>query len=123
MLTRFRTPIIIFVVLLLLFAGAEILTRALGFGSFPVYDVNNDLKYIPAANQHGSFMNRNRWEFNDRHMGDPVDWKPEKHPNILLIGNSIVMGGLPYDREDKLGPLLEKALSGTYTVWSIAAGG
>jgi hypothetical protein len=40
-----------------------------------------------------------------------------------LIGNSIVLGGNPFNHQDKLGPLLEKDLGGRYTIWSAAAGG
>lgn len=123
MSARYRTLLIIAVALTTSFAGAEILARALGFGSFPVYDVSDDLKYIPAADQSGLFRNKNRWVFNDRHMGNAGNWAPDKKPDVLLIGNSIVLGGLPYDRDDKLGPLLQKDLGAAYTVWSVAAGG
>lgn len=94
-----------------------------GYGSYPIYDVDNEIKYIPAASQRGSFLNRNDWYFNDRHMGNKSNWDPEKHPNLLLIGNSIVLGGNPFNHDDKLGPLLEKDLDGRFTVWSAAAGG
>jgi hypothetical protein len=52
-------------------------------------------EYILAANQHGRFLNRNAWYFNDRHMGNISNWRQEKHPDFLLIGNSIVLGGNP----------------------------
>jgi hypothetical protein len=94
-----------------------------GFGSYPIYDIDNEIKYIPAANQHGSFRNGNAWYFNDRHMGNISNWRQEKHPDILLIGNSIVLGGNPFTHADKLGPLLEMDLGGDATVWSVAAGG
>ncbi|MGH6847441.1 MAG: hypothetical protein ACREC0_08370 [Methylocella sp.] len=95
--------------------------RYVGFGSYPIYDIDNDIKYIPGANQHGRFRNRNFWYFNDRHMGNISDWRPERHPNVLLIGDSIVFGGNPFNHGDKLGPLLEKGLGATTTVWSVAA--
>ncbi len=123
MATRYRIYIAIVLAPLLLFAGSEVAFRIAGFGSFPVYDVDNDLKYIPSANQAGVFMDRNRWEFNNRHMGNVVNWSPDRHPDVLLIGNSIVLGGLPFDRDQKLGALLERALQGSYAVWSVAAGG
>jgi hypothetical protein len=94
-----------------------------GFGSYPIYDIDNEIKYIPAANQHGTFINRNAWYFNDRHMGNISNWRQEKHPDILLAGNSIVLGGNPFNHDDKLGPLLEKDLGAATTVWSVAAGG
>jgi hypothetical protein len=68
------------------------------------------MKYIPAANQHGLFLNRNSWFLNNQHMGKIENWSTEKQPNILLLGNSIVFGGLHFTHEEKLGPLLEKNL-------------
>jgi hypothetical protein len=123
MSARSRNTIRILLAVLFLFLGTEVILRFSGFGSFPVFDVSDDLKYIPSANQSGAFMNLKRWAFNDRHMGNTVNWTPYKHPNILLIGNSIVMGGNPYDQDEKLTASLEKALHGSFSVWSIAAGG
>jgi hypothetical protein len=56
-------------------------------------------------------------------MGNISNWRQEKHPDFLLIGNSIVLGGNPINHDDKLGPLLEKELGAGSTVWSVAAGG
>jgi hypothetical protein len=56
--------------------------RIAGFGFSPIYDVDNDLKYIPSANQAGAFLDRHRWAFNDRHMGNTVNWSPERHPDL-----------------------------------------
>ena len=56
-------------------------------------------------------------------MGTATAWNPDAHPNILLIGNSIVMGGNPYDQHDKLGPLVQQQVGTDYSVWPIAAGG
>lgn len=119
-----RSPILISAVLfVVLFTSAEMYLRYAGFSSYPVYDIDPQIKYIPAANQHGSFLNHNAWYFNDRHMGNIANWTAAKHPNILLMGNSIVLGGNPFNHPDKLGPLLERDLGGRYTVWSAAAGG
>jgi hypothetical protein len=122
-MVRRRPIVIISILFLLLFISSEIYLRHAGFASYPVYDVDAQIKYIPAANQHGRFLNHNAWFFNDRHMGNISNWSTGNHPNILLIGNSIVLGGNPFDHQDKLGPLLEKDLGGRYTVWSAAAGG
>jgi hypothetical protein len=59
--------------------------------------------------------------FNNRHMANISNWSPEIHPNLLLIGNSIVLGGDTSNPEERLGPLLEKDLGGRYTAWSVAA--
>jgi hypothetical protein len=112
------------IILLLIFVGTEITLRIAGFGSFPVYDVTDKgVLYIPSANQSGIFMNKYHWAFNDRHMNNAANWDPDKHPDVLLIGNSVVLGGNPYDQNDRLGASLERALHGAYTVWSVATGG
>jgi len=103
--------------------GAEAALHLTGFGSYPVYDLDGGLRYVPAANQSGRFLNRNAWFFNDRRMGNADNWTPTKHPNVLLVGNSVVLGGLPYDQADKLGPLLERSMGNGAVVWSAAAGG
>ncbi|MGH6834862.1 MAG: SGNH/GDSL hydrolase family protein [Methylocella sp.] len=115
--------VITFIFFTFLLIALEIYLRYAGYGSYPIYDLDNDVQYIPAANQHGMFRNRYTWFFNNRHMGNIANWSPEIHPNLLLIGNSIVLGSNTFNPEDKLGPLLEKDLGGRYTVWSVAAGG
>ncbi|MGH6822913.1 MAG: SGNH/GDSL hydrolase family protein [Methylocella sp.] len=119
-----RRPIVITAIFFtFLLISSEIYLRYAGYGSYPIYDVDNDIRYIPAANQHGRFRNLYTWFFNNRHMGNILNWSPEIHPNLLLIGNSIVLGGNTFTPEDKLGPLLAKDLGGRSTVWSVAAGG
>ena len=56
-------------------------------------------------------------------MGTGNNWDPIKRQNLLLIGNSIVIGGNPFDQKERLGALIEKDLNGKYDVWPIAAGG
>lgn len=55
-------------------------------------------------------------------MGDISNWRQEKHPDFLLIGNSIVLGGNPINHDDKLGPLWEKELGAGSTVSPRAVG-
>lgn len=110
-------------IILTLFMGLETYLHLAGFGSYPIYLLDGQIKYIPASNQSGVFLNRNHWFFNDRHMGNSDNWTPDKHPDVLLLGNSIVLGGNPYDHNEKLGPLLQNALGDKYSVWSAAAGG
>lgn len=117
-----RRPIVITVIFFaFLLISAEIYLRYAGFGSYPIYDIDNEIQYIPAANKHGTYRKRDTWFFNNRHMGNILNWSPEIHPNLLLIGNSIVLGGDTFSPEDRLGPLLEKDLGRRYTVWSVAA--
>jgi hypothetical protein len=56
-------------------------------------------------------------------MGTGNNWDPTKRQNLLLIGNSIVIGGNPFGQKERLGTLVEKDLNGKYDVWPIAAGG
>jgi hypothetical protein len=117
-----RRPIVITVIFFtFLLISLEIYLRYAGFGSYPIYDIDNEIQYIPAANQHGMLRNRDPWFFNNRHMANISNWSPEIHPNLLLIGNSIVLGVDAFNPEDRPGPLLEKDLGGRYTVWPVGA--
>lgn len=106
-----------------LFVFTEAALRLAGAVDFPVYHVDDEIGYIPEPNQSGSFLRTHGWVFNDRSMGTAAKWNPAGHPNILLIGNSVVMGGNPYDQKDKLGPLLQRDIGIDYALWPIAAGG
>ena len=101
----------------------EASVRLSGITDFPIYTWDTVIGYIPSANQRGSFLNKNSWAFNDRHMGTEKNWSPTEKSNLLLIGNSIVMGGNPYNQPDKLGPQLQSALGSQVNIWPIAAGG
>jgi hypothetical protein len=109
-------------ILLALILGTELAVRLGGLVNFPVYHVDAEIGYIPKANQAGAFLDRNSWVFNDRSMGTALPWSPAR-PGILLIGNSIVMGGNVFDQKNKLGPLLQQQMGDTFTIWPIAAGG
>ncbi|RFO95808.1 hypothetical protein DIC66_16615 [Rhodoferax lacus] len=89
---------------------------------FPIYMTDQSIGYLPKPNQEGKFLNENTWVFNDRSMGTPAPWNPAAKPNVLLIGNSIVMGGNPYNQPDKLGPLVQALLGDKVAVWPIAVG-
>jgi hypothetical protein len=112
------TSVVLFVVL-----AAELVVRASGAVAFPTYVVDKEIGYIPKPNQAGSFLRSRDWVFNDRSMGTGRGWSPSGGRNLLLIGNSIVMGGNPFQQKDKVGPLLEKELGNVFVVWPIAAGG
>lgn len=120
---RLKTIRNIFLICVGLLAIAETGVRLSGLTDFPVYTVSNDIGYIPQANQTGTFLNKNSWVFNDRSMGVESNWSPTAKSNIIVIGNSIVMGGNPYDQKDKIGPLLQVGIGDRYAVWPIAAGG
>ena len=100
---------------------AEIAARAVGIIDFPLYDADNVIGYIPKANQQGRFLQKNEWQFNELHMGSGP-FKPSAKNDLLLIGDSIVLGGNPVSQPDRLGQQLEKALSDKASVWPISAG-
>jgi hypothetical protein len=103
--------------------AGELAVRASGATDFPVYAVDPAIGYYPLPNQSGSFLHFNRWFFNDRSLGVERPWNPDGRINVLLIGNSVVIGGNPYDQQDRLATLLQKRLGDRYAVWPVAAGG
>ena len=107
----------------LLIVGTEVTVRLSGAVDFPLYSVDDEIGYAIKPNQEGHFLNKNHWVFNDRGMGIQKNWEPSSKPNLLLLGNSIVMGGNPYNQSDKLGPLLQTKLGDRVTVWPVAVGG
>lgn len=102
---------------------AEGFARALGLVDFPLYEANAQIGYIPAADQHGSFHNKNDWQFNAFHMGAP-GFEPDSERDVLLIGDSLVYGGNAYRQAERLGPSLQGNLQerGGAAVWPISAG-
>jgi len=108
---------------LLVVAVVEAAIRLSGITDFPAYAVDDELGYVVKPNQSGHFLVKNSWSFNSKSMPTAVEWNPSAHPNILLIGNSIVMGGNPYDQQDKLTTMLTSNLGGAYQIWPAAIGG
>lgn len=106
-----------------LFLLLEVGLRAVGFLDFPTYELHNSIGYLPRASQEGAFLRKNRWHFNDRHMPIARNWTSSEPLDILLIGNSIVMGGNPYDQSEKLSPILESFLGPGGRIWPCATGG
>lgn len=102
-----------------LLVGGELAVRLSGMADFPLYRADRAIGYIPRANQHGSFLHSHRWVFNDRSMGVAAPFRPTPD-GVLLLGDSVVMGGDPLNQPDKLGPRLQDALG--RPVWPIAAG-
>jgi hypothetical protein len=107
-----------------LVALTELGVRVAGLVDFPTYLRDDYFGYVPRPGQSGRFLTTNAWFFNDRSMGVAEPWQPQPdRTDILLIGNSIVLGGNPYDQKDKLGPLIQSRLKATCSVWPVAAGG
>ena len=104
---------------ILIFLVLEIGTRLTRISDFPLYEANNKIGYIPQANQKGRFLWTHDWRFNEYHMGADT-FKPSNAEDVLLIGDSIVLGGNPLKESERLGPLLKKKLN--VAVWPISAG-
>ena len=109
--------------LLALLGLTEFGLRVAGLDDFPVYLKDEHFGYVPKPGQAGRFLQRNEWVFNDRSMGVAEPWRPSGRTDVLLVGNSIVMGGNPYDQKDKLAPLMQAQLNARCAVWPVAAGG
>jgi hypothetical protein len=103
--------------------AVEVSVRLSGIVDFPTYNLDSAIGYLPKESQTGFFLDKNDWYFNDRSMPVALTWNPNIRPNILLIGNSIVMGGNSYQQQDKLTPQVQKRLGARPIVWPIAAGG
>ena len=117
---RWRLAATAFAGLLLL---VEAVIRLAGVVDFPTYLRSDSFGYVPHSNQSGAFLGANRWAFNDRSMGGDRAWQPSQRADILLLGNSIVMGGNAYDQADKLPQVLQSQLGAACPVWPVAAGG
>lgn len=99
---------------------AEVAVRACGALNFPLYQVDSHVGYWPSPGQSGEFLNRNRWFFNERGMGVAEAFRPDHRQDVLLIGDSIVLGGNPLDQAEKLGPRLSQRTGDHY--WPLSAG-
>jgi lysophospholipase L1-like esterase len=104
----------------LLCGTAEVAVRLSGMTDFPLYEADSEIGYILAPNQKGAFLNKNHWVFNEKCQG-AGPWKPNGKTDLLLLGDSLVLGGNPLDQPDKLGPQLQDRLPG-WQVWPASAG-
>lgn len=102
-----------------LWGAAELLIRRQGVVDFPLYDVDQEIGYIPRPNQKGMYLNRISWVVNEKNMTAGM-WSPGKRPDLLLIGDSVVWGGEEYRHEEKLGPQFQAQLP-NWSVWSVGA--
>ncbi|WP_262964955.1 hypothetical protein [Methylobacter psychrophilus] len=114
-----KLHLVILLLATLIFVGGELLARYIGVVDFPLYDANPVIGYIPTANQNGRFLNSHEWQFNEKHMGASI-FVTNAEPDVLLVGDSIVLGGNPLTQADRLGPKLQKVTS--YSIWPISAG-
>lgn len=110
-------------VVLAVLALAEALVRGVGLVDVPTYAHDDEVGYWVQPSQQGSFLWRNDWAFNDLSMPIGRDWSPDQGLDLVVIGNSIVMGGNPYRQVEKVPSLLQADLGAQVSVWPVATGG
>ena len=101
-------------------AAGEALVQLSGIVDIPVYRADNTIGYIPAPGQSGNFLNLRKWQFNEHSMGAGAFAPDSRRFNVLLLGDSVVLGGNPLAQGERLGPCLE-SLTG-WQVWPVSAG-
>ena len=79
---------------IIIFLGIEITLRSLGLTDFPLYDTDNVIGYIPKPSQSGAFLGKNYWRFNSLSMKNDEEFNQIKSLDTLLVGDSIVYGGI-----------------------------
>jgi hypothetical protein len=114
---------IAFIAVIVLGVIVESGIRLSGLVDFPLYDRDAEIGYIPKERQSGAFINKNDWYFNDKSMPIARDWDSTIHPNVFLIGNSIIMGGNVYQQQDKLSPQIQLRIGSLPLIWPLAIGG
>lgn len=100
--------------------SVELIARALHLADVPVFKSDADIGYIPVEDQSGKFALVNDWFFNNKSMGTDRKIESGQRSGILLVGDSIVLGGNAYSQQQRLGPQLEKFIK--TDVWPISAG-
>jgi hypothetical protein len=94
--------------------------RVAGLADSPLYDATPEVGYVARPNQSGQFL-RNHWAINDRGMIDPRKFDPASRP-VLVLGDSIIFGGNPFDQSERVASLLQAMRPGQ-AVYPVAAGG
>jgi hypothetical protein len=99
-------------------AAIEILLRL--FVNFPLYSSDNFVGYWLRPNQKGNYLFLNDWYFNEKSMGVETPFKTSSNFDLLLVGDSVVLGGNPFRQHDKLGPVIQRETR--WSVWPVSAG-
>lgn len=110
----------IFIFIVIIFVLAETAARSLGVANDPLREANNITGYIPEASQSGRFI-FNDWTINSMHMISSAEFNT-RGDEVLLVGDSIVFGGMRLSQQQRVGEQLDTML-GNETVYSIADGG
>lgn len=95
------------IIAVVLLVAVEIGVRLSGAVDFLTYAVDNGIGYM------GSQISRGVSSTNIIGFSTTEAWARIAHgsqPDILIIGNSVVMGGNPFEQKEKLGPLIQRDL-------------
>jgi len=106
--------------LVLLLGAGELVIRATGITDFPIYEADSEIGYALNPNQHGRFLNKNEWFVNQKQQCT-TEWIPSGKDDILLLGDSLVLGGNPLTQSDRLATRLQALIPESH-VWPAAAG-
>lgn len=87
--------------------------------NFPLYDADSEVGYWLRPNQSGHFL-ANDWAFDSDSLGVAEEFKPSGRFDVLLVGDSVVLGGNRLKQGDKLGPVIERMTG--WQVWPASAG-
>jgi hypothetical protein len=104
--------------------AVELLIRALGHGAFPLFEPSPQGRYRISPNQSGQFMRRHYWRYDANGMRN--ERAPESFEGTtVLVGDSVVDGGLRLGQHQTLGALMSELLGeDVYTVaapaWALA---
>lgn len=96
----------------------EIILRALL--NFPLYDADSTVGYWVKPNQRGTYLLDHDWAFNSNSMGVSEEFRPSRNFDLLIVGDSLVLGGNPLRQADKLGPIVARNTG--WSVWPVSAG-
>ncbi|MCH7627831.1 SGNH/GDSL hydrolase family protein [Novosphingobium percolationis] len=91
-------------------AGAlalDIALRVMGLGGFPLYARDPASTYRMASDQQGRFRRRARWRF-DRFGIRTDDSAASLAGRIVLLGDSVVEGGIHLDQDDTLAAIVAR---------------
>lgn len=98
--------------------ASELILRVTGAADLPLYVSDPVVGYIPAPRQAGAVFGHD-WAFNELSMGVTKPFSPSGRTDLLLIGDSIVMGGARFRQSERLGPALARRTAAA--VWPISA--
>jgi hypothetical protein len=105
------------------FLAIEEAVNYLKLVDFPLYTTDNDFGYRVSDNQSGIFMRRNSWSFQENGLST---FYPDSSSDkvILIVGDSVVLGGNQIDNHYRLGSILSlykesKVISAAAGSWSL----